>query len=241
MAPKLNKLLSLLSKDKAGTYPGRQVVEFYGLNRENFPLQAGSSETKFMEPFTGPSKNAEYSSYRIHIVNGASMLNWYLISVSLHSYITMYVDLTRNETIGSERCSIMKYRDMMVDNYLNAGGDLRTWRYIGVNGITNRVTHHLVTELFQARGGDIRKPFSVEVAPGDKEFADVMVGNPFTRGIQGLLRQYEKEMGHARIKRFVFMTEYVERRLNVNPKCECHLVVELCRPGESGYRRGWLV
>ena len=187
-----------------------------------------------MVPFTSSDDIAQYISHRI-VLGEYQTLSWYHVAPSLRTYITMYVELTEDDAIGAKRYTPMHYRDMMVDNYLTAGGDLRTWQYIGTNSIVNKPTRKLFEDVFQSRGIDSTQSGSVEFLPSDKRFADIMIANPFTRGIQGLLQKYERQMGNAKVKRLVFISDRVHRPFLRGPKPEYNLVVELCRPGEDGY------
>ncbi|KAK5636567.1 hypothetical protein RRF57_012279 [Xylaria bambusicola] len=227
MTSKVNRLVSFYEdKAKTGdvaTSPNVPIAA-YGLRREG-GAQASLADTAFIEPYTGHSENAWYSNYKVSL-GPLNALCWYVVSPLLRSYVTMSIRLTKDEEIGSERYTKMRYRDMMVDNYLDAGGDLRTWQWMGIANIANIVTRKLMREVLEGRGIDHKEPpCSAEVLRGDKEFAHVLDGNPFTRGIQGLLRKYEKDMGKAKIKRVIFV---------ISP-FDYHMIVEMYRPGENGY------
>ncbi|KAI0911736.1 hypothetical protein F4823DRAFT_271277 [Ustulina deusta] len=130
-----------------------------------------------MAPYINSPGKGEYSGFRICTSQKMPPL--------LNSYVTTFVELTLGDEMSAERRTSMRYRDMMVDNYLAAGGDLKTWRCIGTNGISNEPTSFLIEECFLERGGDFTQPGSVEFLPNDEEFASVTLGNPFTRGIRG--------------------------------------------------------
>ncbi|TGJ84243.1 hypothetical protein E0Z10_g4536 [Xylaria hypoxylon] len=174
-----------------------------------------------MEPYTGPA-GSDYSA------------SW-VISLPLNAYVTEYVALTDGHEIGGKRLTPMRYRDMMVDNYLDAGGDLKTWTYIGTRSIANMATRDLISNVFHAAGKDVDQPGSVEFLSDSSEFGNVAFGNPFTQGIQGLLREYEEDMGKAKIKRFIFISEGMCKEKDIYVYPLLNLVVELCRPGDEGY------
>ncbi|KAI0517258.1 hypothetical protein F5B22DRAFT_654909 [Xylaria bambusicola] len=235
MASMVNKLVGFFedkAKEGDAAASSRKPIEAYGLRRDG-PGPAPKRDTAFMEPYTGNvPENAEYINYRIMLRD--NVLCQYLASPQLRSYVTMYVELLMGGHRPFDRYTKMLYRDMMVDNYLDAGGDLKTWKYIGANHIINDTTRTLIQRVMQERGLNIEQPCSIDILPSDKEFAEVMDGNPFTRGIQGLLRKYEKDMGGAQVKRIAFIIQK-QKAFVMIPMTLHHLVVELCRPGEDGY------
>ncbi|KAI1426328.1 hypothetical protein F5Y12DRAFT_713323 [Xylaria sp. FL1777] len=210
----------------------RQTVSDHGLSRSF--TNVVRKHTQFMEPYIESLGNAEFFGFRISLE--LDIYDWYLVSPLLNSYITLYVDLTDGDGVGAKRRTPMRYRDMMVDNYLAAGGDLRTWRFIGTRSIINDPTRFLIEKSFFARGRDSRKPGSIEFLASDEKFVSITRGNPFTRCIQGLLSQYEKDMGKAKMKRVIFITEGWAGDISYGyPEPKFHLVVELYRPGDDGY------
>ncbi|KAI0539377.1 hypothetical protein GGR58DRAFT_238036 [Xylaria digitata] len=191
---------------------------------------------RFMNPYTNPKGKDDSTSWEsFGVFDGKIPLNYYVVSPSLKAYVTEYIVLTDGEAIGASRLTRMRHRDMMVDNYLAAGGDLKTWRYIGFYEIQNKPTRDLIEKSFRDAGKDFTQRGSIEFLPRDSEFTNVASGNPFTRGILSLLNKYEKDMGKAKIKRFIFISSGGNILGVVNPKL--YLVVELCRPGDNGYSR----
>ncbi|KAI0428774.1 hypothetical protein F5Y09DRAFT_278634 [Xylaria sp. FL1042] len=202
----------------------RPVVSQYDLPRSDFPTER--IETEFMEPYVG---NVVWSGF--HIRPDSDMYYSYAVSRRSNAYVIISVTLTRGDHIGAPRLTEMRHHDMMVDNYIDANGDLRTWRYIGVNEIVNDPTRIVIEKCFSNRGVDTRVPGLVELVPHNSDFSCVTAQNPFTRGILRLLRKYETEMGKARMRRVIFISEGLVEGL----EAKFHLVVELCRPGEDGY------
>ncbi|KAI0804988.1 hypothetical protein GGR55DRAFT_681611 [Xylaria sp. FL0064] len=200
------------------------MVSQYGLIRSIGPTFR--FDTEFMEPYVG---NIEWDGFRVY--KGDDTYSSYSVSPRLNAYVIISVDLTVGDDLGARRLTEMRLRDMMVDNYLDADGDLRTWRYIGVNDITNDAARLTIENSFSNHGVDTRVPGSIQLVPDDSDFPSVAAQNPFLRCIRGLLRQYEIEMGMARIKRVIFISAGFKDALDP----DFHLVVELCRPGEDGY------
>ncbi|GAP83700.2 hypothetical protein SAMD00023353_0500930 [Rosellinia necatrix] len=165
------------------------------------------------------------------------LLSWYGVAPSLNAYITFEVFLTKEEQIGAERTTSMRYRDMMVDNYLAGGGDLKTWKYIGVERIVHRGTRIMIEGYFHQDSNLFSAGGALELRPSDSEFACMALKNPFTRGIQRLLREYESEVANARIRRVIFISMGVVNDFSLHPESNpmLNMVVELCRPGEDGY------
>ncbi|KAI1281689.1 hypothetical protein F5Y07DRAFT_353436 [Xylaria sp. FL0933] len=201
------------------------MVSQYGLIRTTEPTF--SFEMEFMEPYVGKT---EWYGFRVH--KGEDTYSSYTVSPRLNAYVILSAYLTVDNCLGARRrLTEMRLRDMMVDNYLEAHGDLSTWRYIGVNDITNDSTRSMIENTFSNRGVDTRVPGPVQLVPHDSDFSSATRQDPFIRSIRGLLREYETEMGMARIKRVIFISAGFVDFL----AADFHLVVELCRPGEDGY------
>ncbi|KAI1132624.1 hypothetical protein F5Y10DRAFT_197673 [Nemania abortiva] len=213
----------------------RRTVSDYNLVRKPAIDQLMNWDVGFMELYLGPAGGAPFSgSWKYYTVTNSrgNELNLYAVSTVFQAYVTDIVFLTFSDKIGSERYTDMRYRDMMVDNYLAAGGDLKTWRYIGARRVVNEPTVRLAKKCFERAGPEfVRDGATLEFRPGDAEFETIVMGNPFTRGLLALLREYEKEMGNAKIKRFTF--------ISLDPyDNSIHLVIELYRPGDAGYPSG---
>ncbi|KAI0407998.1 hypothetical protein F4802DRAFT_620101 [Xylaria palmicola] len=214
--------------------PPRQTVSDYGLTRMRLPLGALSLE--FMGPYIDPTGNAGRADWAAIAVVGEeeTSLNVCGISPLLNAYVTMEAFLVDGQHLGAERRTPMRYADMMVDNYLSAGGDLRAWQFIGTHDIVHKATRDQINGLFQQAGMDLRDPGVVELLPDNEEFADVTLGNPFTGGVAKLLQKYKAELGNATMKRTIFISEGFEPWVpgSVEGSITLHLVIELCRPGD---------
>ncbi|KAI8634331.1 hypothetical protein F5Y19DRAFT_208727 [Xylariaceae sp. FL1651] len=213
----------------------RTTIEQHGLMRQSVPHYA--QDTSFMERFIDTGSHAKYntswSTFRINDVKG-EMLNWYAVSPSLQAYVTMCVGLVNGDQVDDERITLMRYRDMIVDNYLAAGGNLETLRYIGTKSIINEPSRLAIENIHSQAGEDFSRAGVVEFLPREKEFLDT---DPFARGIQSLVLHYANDTGGARVKRFIFISEGLKLGMTspdlFNPSL--HMVVELCRPGDEGY------
>ncbi|KAJ2995363.1 hypothetical protein NUW58_g1287 [Xylaria curta] len=161
------------------------------------------------------------------------------IAPAFNTYVTALAFTTLEEGIGAKRLTPMRLRDMMVSNYITAGGDLKTWRWIGTAAIINEVTRAHAMECFREAGKDLKQNGSVQLLHSDIRFAEHILSNPFTRGIQNLLREYRKETADARIKRIIFIADGIpvdwEKTTWTGYMPRLYLVVELFRPGDEGY------
>ncbi|KAI3327936.1 hypothetical protein HD806DRAFT_343344 [Xylariaceae sp. AK1471] len=215
----------------------RKTIQSYGLTREVSTLEPG--DVAFMKRYTDPNGDPGYfeswAPYKVS--DSIDGLNWYAISNSLNAYVTLAIQLTSGEEIGDPRLTPMRYRDMMVDNILAAGGDLKTLRYIGTHGIINATTRDAARDAFREADRDLANPGSVEILSDYEGFAEATMCNPFTRGIQHILWEYKTSMGDARIKRFIFISEGLKsgEYTMTDFKPTLHLVTELWRPGDDGY------
>ncbi|KAJ8129692.1 hypothetical protein O1611_g3937 [Lasiodiplodia mahajangana] len=215
----------------------RQTVSDYNLVRKSTTGQVDIlGDMDFMEPYVEYTNKENYRAswvqYRV-VKDQRVELATFQISTSVKAYVTEAVFLTFGEQVGAERFTPMRYRDMMVDSYLAAGGDLRTWRYLGYKCILNDATRDLIKECFQRAGLDFTRAGTVELLSGTTEFESAITANPFTRGILGMLRNYERYMGNAQIKKITFISPGYKVAIPL-----FHLVVELYRPGDDGYPEG---
>ncbi|KAI1175156.1 hypothetical protein F4777DRAFT_598756 [Nemania sp. FL0916] len=211
-----------------------RTIESCLLTRHNATLE--STPLDFMEPYTGPGTFAKYIyAWKGYTIRSQQVeLCDYAVSTSLNAYVTQSVFLLVDEDIDSRRITPMRYRDMMVDNYLAAGGCLRTWKFIGTQSIINDDTRQLAWEcLFKAQN-IVGMPGLQEFSPNDKGYSAALYGNPFTRGIQHMLHKYQRQTGNAKIKKFTFISP-CRKPGDADAYPRLHLVVELCRPGEDGY------
>ncbi|KAI1163139.1 hypothetical protein F5B18DRAFT_672673 [Nemania serpens] len=221
-----------------GTAP-HQSISDYGLSRQVAKPRHRAMD--FMGPYTnqvGENQSFAWASYTIRQSNSNHGIVFYSVSTLFNAYVTEAAYLTTEEE-DDERVTPMRYRDMMLDSYLDAGGDLKDWRYIGAKALVNGETRASALECFRWAGKDFTQAGSVEVLPKDKEIFSTALANPFTGGVQRLLCQYEEEMGYARIKKIIFISMGVMPKAVVslcNPLV--HLVIELCRPDDHGYPDG---
>ncbi|KAI0547382.1 hypothetical protein F4679DRAFT_586602 [Xylaria curta] len=207
----------------------------YGLTR--FDIHIERADMEFIEPYANPTGSLNPAWAGFSVENRMLTINSFCaVSTSLNAYVTTAIFLTVSENIGAYRMTPMRMREMIVDNYLAAGGNLKTLRFVGTKSITNMTTRNQIERLFQRAGKDFTRPGSVEFRPEHKEFASDLLGNPFTRGISSLLRHHNIETGFAKMKRFIFLSKGLQPGdLVDDDKPELDLVIELARPGDDGF------
>ncbi|KAI0122091.1 hypothetical protein F4814DRAFT_446034 [Daldinia grandis] len=110
---------------------------------------------------------------------GALTVTSYSISIPNRAYVTHSV------TMGNMQEPRMKHRDMIVDNYKAAGGDLATLKRIGVCIVTNLSAYDCIEAA----------------EPNNPGWPELVNGNPFLEGQLKMLREYSKEFNSARIKK----------------------------------------
>ncbi|OTA83209.1 hypothetical protein M434DRAFT_16730 [Hypoxylon sp. CO27-5] len=144
----------------------------------------------------------------------------YTVSVANHAYITSTIN---TQEIPPPR---MKHRDIIVDNYRAAGGDLATLQKIGISFITNSAAFKCIEEAFAVREQSFPKigwcvieleyrftynplpffstlaqtltPNSERDSPG---WLELITDNPFLKGQQKMLHEYRDEFNSATIGR----------------------------------------
>ncbi|KAI1131903.1 hypothetical protein F5Y10DRAFT_261610 [Nemania abortiva] len=177
------------------------------------------------------------------------LLNGYAVSPTHHAYATFCVELTSPD---GARHTDMRYRDMVVDNYISACASAPTpepvakLRWLGVANIINACSRSTFAQIFQLTGHDILRPSSVEIRPvidlsdanaGAGRLRNLLLNDPFTRGVLALLHHRARDVGHSFVKRFIFISrgyEGHEHSGDPSPlELRLDLVVELARPGDD--------
>ncbi|KAI0194095.1 hypothetical protein EV127DRAFT_504913 [Xylaria flabelliformis] len=233
----------------------RNTIEDFGLTRE--PTVWEPKDTSFIDSYlvyaslsessSHPSM-PEWSSYKITRPRGSkspTLLNGYAVSPSHHAYVTFCVQLTAAEASSSPRITAMRYRDMIADNYISACSPsaLAKLRWLGVANILHGGSRSTFRQVFRLAGRNILSRSAVEVYPSidlkDRpELRDLLLKDPFTRGVLALLHHHAGELGNAFVKRFVFISEgYEDHEHSGEPsplELRFNLVVELGRPGGEG-------
>jgi hypothetical protein len=179
-------------------------------------------------------------------------LSMYAVSLDLRAYVVIAVFLTSGDGPNAERRTEMRHRDMVVDNYIAAGGDPKTWRWFSVVPVLNGSAIRAFGATFEEMGIDFTKPCTLEFSPHDPDPAAQRLvacnrDNQCVRGAESLVRHYgDVLMGGARVKRFIFVSEgypgWVKNELDNNSAFfpgpanpDVHMLVEFFRPGEEGH------
>lgn len=203
----------------------------------------------------------QWSTYKITLPQPGStshgtsrspnLLNGYAVSTSNNAYVTFCVQLTSLD--ASRRYTPMRYRDIIVDNYVSASSSscsssapLTQLRWLGVANILNTASRATFERIFQLSERDILSRGSVEISsslqlrsdyPRHKEFRKLLLADPFTRGVVALLKHHSQALGRASVKRFIFLSEGFDRgefACKPSPlELRLDLVVELTRSGNS--------
>ncbi|KAI2471131.1 hypothetical protein F4781DRAFT_429708 [Annulohypoxylon bovei var. microspora] len=124
---------------------------------------------------------------------GQRRISEYTVSVPNNAYLVSSVN---TRSLPKPR---MKHRDIIVDNWKAAGGDLAALRTITVTFITNNDAYDCIQEAFglsqwfRIIGANIERN-----SPG---WHELITGNPFLEGQQKMLREYRNEFNRARIGR----------------------------------------
>ncbi|KAI1442328.1 hypothetical protein F5Y02DRAFT_430063 [Annulohypoxylon stygium] len=151
----------------------------------------------------------------------------YTVSPANHLYVTNHVNLT---SLPAPR---MKYRDMIVDNWRNAGEDLGALRKIATMFITNEDAMGCIQEALEARGQQLPETgwtvVNLRNSPG---WDELCTGNPFVEGQSRMLREYRNEFNRARIGR---ITVAVHERSELFEMHVMNMVTHFTR--STGHRR----
>ncbi|KAH9897306.1 hypothetical protein F4778DRAFT_255514 [Xylariomycetidae sp. FL2044] len=140
--------------------------------------------------------------------------------------MTRLIRLTVDSDIYSQRLVAMRYRAMIMDNYVEAGGDLSTLRYLGVSGVVNEDARNSIMEMFANRKLNPNWPLREVFYPGSVGYDKCLEQNVFVRGVERLVTDYHQELGGATIKQVTFVSDGWVRVLR-EPRL--HIVVELER------------
>ncbi|KAI0875027.1 hypothetical protein GGS24DRAFT_516098 [Hypoxylon argillaceum] len=209
---------------------------------------------------TATPSTPEWSSFKITLPNSLStspgssnsprLLNGYAVSPSRCAFVTFCVKLTLPE---GGRLTDMRYRDMIADNYVSASpssssssSSLSDLRWLGVTNILNPSARSTFKQIFQLMGHDILARDSVEIypavlanaaSPSSEYLRDLLLRDPFARGVLALLHHRAQDVGPAFVKRFVFISQgYENHEHSGDPsplELRLDLVVELGRPSDG--------
>lgn len=119
-------------------------IELYSLRRHANQRQPPWLE-RMMDCMKAERRNP-YSWDHYIVKYATEVISEYTISLDNYSYFTTKISLL--ETPAPQ----MKHRDMIVDNYTDAGGDLGTLRCIGVNFVTNNEAYECIQDAYATKG-----------------------------------------------------------------------------------------
>ncbi|KAI1754478.1 hypothetical protein F4782DRAFT_32812 [Xylaria castorea] len=145
---------------------------------------------------------------------------------------------------SSRRITAMRYRDMIADNCISAcpPTTMASLRWLGVANILHEGSRSTFAQIFRLADRDILSRGEVELCPDvdlkdNPKLRDILLKDPFTRGVLALLHYHTGELGHAFVRRFVFISEgYEGRQHSGEPspiELRLNLVVELARPSDE--------
>jgi hypothetical protein len=238
----------------------RKTVEDFGLVRESTVWEP--KDTTFIDPylilasiksnpFPSSASAPEWRSFKItQPCPGGSprLLNGYAVSPSHHAYVTFCVQLTATDAARDPvRLTEMRYRDMIVENYISASMSLPTsiskLRWLGVANIVSKPSRSTFHQLFHLAERGILLRGSVGIEPSSlhgeigKQMHGILLNDPFARGVLALLHHCAQHIGYAFVKRFICLSEgYEGHQFSGYPsplELRLSLVVELARPGND--------
>ncbi|KAI1646927.1 uncharacterized protein F4817DRAFT_316328 [Daldinia loculata] len=187
---------------------GRSIGQYY-LTRDSFgnePLWLDEMQ-EYMEVDNATDTNTWETLF---IRWGARTVTSYSVSLPNFAYVVHSVAMSN---MPRPR---MKHRDVIVDNYRAAGGNLATFQRIGVSFINNTSAYDCIEAAFAARGLQFPDMGSMVInlplygpsgvlrrssEPNSTGWSKLFNGNPFLEGQQKMLREYSREFNNARIKK----------------------------------------
>lgn len=183
-------------------------VAAYGLKRG----ETDDRETPaFMAPYLTKVEGSSPPTWKdTSVLNEAKVeLCEYSVSSDKTSYVTMSVNLVDLTT--RIRATDMKYRDMMVDNYLvsTESKDLKSWTTIGAENIINKEVKDAIKNGFtaQKKEDEFDKGGTATFTPGGPGWNEVNTGNVFTIGQDQMLKENADLFGNARVGSIIASTE----------------------------------
>ncbi|KAI0126959.1 hypothetical protein BJ170DRAFT_425095 [Xylariales sp. AK1849] len=186
---------------------GKSVTD-YGLTRE---FEDDVESPAFIAPYLPKVEGATPPTWEeASILNEAKVeLCHYAFSSDKTNYVTMDVNLI--DPVTKERATDMKYRDMMIDNYITSTGstDLKSWTTIGAENIINDDVKDALKNGFiaQKKGDDFDKGGTTTFTPGGPGWDEVNTENVFASGADQMLQENAVLFGNARVRSIVVSTE----------------------------------
>lgn len=119
----------------------------------------------------------------------------YYVNIT-HKSIAVVMAYTRfQEEEESVRRTEMPLRDILVDCYVHAGGDIQTLTFLGIKEIENNPTRTCIEEEFRRQGKNVSRPGQVEIVPTMDSWEDHYRHNPFVRSSIKLANELDDEAG----------------------------------------------
>ncbi|KAI1454608.1 hypothetical protein F4805DRAFT_477337 [Annulohypoxylon moriforme] len=182
----------------------------WGASIESFHLRRSPAES---EPLWIENAiewmGAEYTDRALwqdlQIKWGQRKISEYTVSLVNNAYVVSHIN---TQTLPSPK---MKHRDIILDNWKAAGGELASLQKIAVTFITNNEAYVCIESAFGVRGIPLpdfgwvvvdlyvqKKSRLDHDSPGWRE---LITGNPFLEGQQKMLRENKHQMNRAKIEK----------------------------------------
>ncbi|KAH9908971.1 hypothetical protein F4778DRAFT_793050 [Xylariomycetidae sp. FL2044] len=219
----------------SSTADNRPRVEDFGIRRKPFLCEPSpdSHEFEYMDSFIG--EEVEWRYFILEKPDTDEQLCTYAMAIEKNTYITEFVNLLESfYDPESPRRTEMKYRDMVIDNYIGAGGDLSQLEYLAADNIVNPLAREAIEMAFQHRIKNPHEAQSEDYYPHQLGFGRCLREDPFVAGVQKILDKYPAQLGHATIKKFTLVSEGDgegdgEDDVKGKDEPKYHIVVQLTR------------
>ncbi|KAI1341900.1 hypothetical protein F5Y15DRAFT_375636 [Xylariaceae sp. FL0016] len=165
----------------------------------------------------------------------------YSVLTSAGVYVIEIIHTVKGEARGAERLTQVRYRDMVADNYVEAGGDLKSLRFLGWHDIVNEAARQALKSVFRDSNKDLLVRGKLSLTPRDDKFEQFMKSKPLTNGAQSFVANLARDNGPVSIKRLVLIPEGFNRPSSrSDDKPVLHLVMEIDQPngGQYGFETG---
>jgi hypothetical protein len=213
------------------SHPRHYTIEAAGLVRE--PAMMHLHSLNFIEEYIQGTIGDGSKWQRYNVLDGyGTICCSYSVSVEDGAYITHWVDtniLASNNQI--------KYRDMIIENYRDAGGDPKTLEFIGTQFIINREAQDAVRATFASVQIDYKSALKsqVKIMPGPygtwDDCKEITERNPFAEGPLKMVAERQAALGvNVRVSRMHVIAVQDEPFVNSGVEHNFHMIVRLMRP-----------